>query len=162
MLIALIVLLATGAFTGGSAPTAATPQNADNPYVSAPDGLAAAGQGEAPVGPWNAAQPTEEPPAATSDGPQIYSFAADPAAGQAPLTVTFTLTGNDRISSLKLLTASGDSLSTTLQSMPTADGIEYTFTTRFEAPYTGPVRVYLRDRDGQWSNGALTCDVDIQ
>ncbi len=162
VVIALIVLLATGALGGGSS-AAPVSQSASNPYINAPSGLSEAGQGETPLQGWSV-QPTAEPPMAdtAADGPSVISFTADPGSAAAPVNVAFTLVGNDKIASLKLLQADDTQLPATLQSMPSADGVTYTYTIRFEQPYSGSIRAFLMDEQGSWYQCPIVCDISIQ
>lgn len=101
-------------------------------------------------------------PAVQAGQPKLLAASVSPAEGKAPAELLFTLETNADTSSVRLLTEDNATIHTTAYSTPKGDGLSWAVTATFAEPYTGKVRVFLRDAAGLWSVGELTCDVAVR
>ena len=111
----------------------------------------------------DAAQPQATiAPAASAVAAELRSAVVDPASSTAPAELTFTLTTNAETSSIRLLTEGGDLLHTTAYGTPQHDGQSWRVVAEVDKPYTGKVRIFLRDQAGTWTEASITCQVEVQ
>ncbi len=101
-------------------------------------------------------------PAAKAPVPALRAITVSPETATAPATLTFTLTTNAAVTSIRLLTENGSTIHTTAYATPQGDGLTWAAAAEMDTPYTGKVRVFLRDAAGQWSAGEQTVDVAVQ
>lgn len=101
-------------------------------------------------------------PAAQAGQPRLLAATVAPAEASAPAELVFTLQTNTDTSSVRLLTEDNATIHTTAYSTPKGDGLAWEVTATFTEPYTGKVRVFLRDAAGQWSVGETACDVAVR
>jgi len=101
-------------------------------------------------------------PATQTEAPELRSASVDPAQGKAPTQLVFKLETNTATSAILLLTEQNATLHTTAYGTPRGDGLLWQVTADIQEPYTGKVRIFLRDETGAWSESTTTCSVDIQ
>ena len=101
-------------------------------------------------------------PASQVTAPQLRSASVDPQSATAPATLTFTLETNTATTAIRLLTQTNATIHTVAYGTPKGDGLVWQVTADMQEPYTGKVRVFLRDEAGQWSVGEQTCDIAVQ
>ncbi|NCB05665.1 MAG: hypothetical protein EOM69_09115 [Clostridia bacterium] len=107
---------------------------------------------------------TSKHPVATPvlEVPTLYAFSAEPAAGNTPITVWFTLETDASTRSIRLLTESGAILPAVGQSEPSGDRLTWRLSIVFSTPYTGAVRAFLKNADGGWEDSGLKCTLALQ
>lgn len=101
-------------------------------------------------------------PAAKAPVPALRDISVSPEAATAPATLTFTLATNAAVTSIRLLTEDGSTIHTTAYATPQGDGLTWAAAAEMDTPYTGKVRVFLRDEAGQWSAAEQTVNVAVQ
>ena len=101
-------------------------------------------------------------PATEVGTPELRSASVDPAQAKAPAQLVFKLETNTATSAILLLTEQNTTLHTTAYGTPRGDGLLWQVTADMQEPYSGKVRIFLRDEAGAWSESATTCAVDVQ
>ncbi|NLI22073.1 MAG: hypothetical protein GX418_11090, partial [Clostridiales bacterium] len=101
-------------------------------------------------------------PAAEAVAPELRTLTVSPAEAVAPATLAFTVETNAATSSIMLLDETGAVMRTTAICTPQGDGLLWQVSADVQSPYTGRVRVFLRDTAGTWSEGAPDCAITVR
>ncbi len=93
---------------------------------------------------------------------QLVSASVSPEETTAPASLTFTLTTDNAATAVRLVTDKGEMLRATTSSAPQGDGLVWHISAQLENPYSGAVRIFLRDAAGGWTEGSVSCAVKVQ
>lgn len=93
---------------------------------------------------------------------QLVSASVSPEETTAPASLTFTLTTDSAATAVRLVTDKGEMLRATTSSAPQGNGLVWHISAQLENPYSGAVRIFLRDAAGGWTEGSVSCAVKVQ
>ena len=101
-------------------------------------------------------------PATQVVAPRLDSVTVSSTEAEAPAALTATLTTNAATTAIRLLREDHSIIHTIAYASPQGDGLLWNVEVSFEEPYAGKVLVYLRDANGQWSEGESDATVAIR
>ena len=98
----------------------------------------------------------------TQQAAQVSSFSANPESASLPATIQFVLKTTAEVTSIRLMNEQGYAMPAAVQNANEGDGILWTYQVTMDTAYEGNVYAYVRDQNGAWLDGGVSCKISVK
>ncbi|MEG2314659.1 MAG: hypothetical protein RSC91_00490 [Clostridia bacterium] len=101
-------------------------------------------------------------PAITPKAAQVSSFSANTETASVPATIKFMLKTTAEVAGIRLMNEQGYAMPAAVESVKEGDGILWTYQVTLDTAYEGNVYAYVRDENGTWTDGGVSCKITVK